>query len=217
MASSIKDSGTWKDIDKIYIKDSGSWKLAKLGYVNDSGTWKEFYDCCEETSGYTYNTSTGLCEKTGNSDSNSITANSKTDHFFSSKLAYVSGGTGIQLTMCNYGPWGSCGWGCAGKPCASNGGCCGSYNNSGWNVGYDEAVFGTFTWTDYSNIQSAMSSAGKSLDDVIINYSGMCGNTSGSTTQGYFWDHVCGDGGAQNPSLTIYLTVPSLTQTYTPS
>lgn len=50
MTLSIKDSGTWKPVNSVYVKDSDSWKLCTDVLVKDAGVWKSvlysagFYD-----------------------------------------------------------------------------------------------------------------------------------------------------------------------------
>ena len=43
MSLNIKDSGSWKEVSKIYVKDGGTWKEVQEGFIKDSSSWKSFY------------------------------------------------------------------------------------------------------------------------------------------------------------------------------
>jgi hypothetical protein len=43
MASSIRDGGTWKQVNGVWIRDASSWKEVQKAWIRDAGSWKEFY------------------------------------------------------------------------------------------------------------------------------------------------------------------------------
>ena len=56
--TSVKDSGTWKDIKSIYVKDSGTWKQARAAWIKKNGVWVPFYGTNNNVPNFT--TVTGL-------------------------------------------------------------------------------------------------------------------------------------------------------------
>lgn len=43
MPLSVKSSGTWHTLKKLYAKNSGEWKNAKMAYVKHEGVWKKIW------------------------------------------------------------------------------------------------------------------------------------------------------------------------------
>lgn len=39
----INDSGTWRNLDEVYVNDSSTWRQIKQIQHNDSGTWRTSY------------------------------------------------------------------------------------------------------------------------------------------------------------------------------
>ncbi len=58
MATYVKDGGTWREINQIYVHDGTSFTNLTItnGYANDSGTWREVFTLFNTTA---YSTSTG--------------------------------------------------------------------------------------------------------------------------------------------------------------
>ena len=40
ISTKVKDSGTWKTLERAWVKESGTWKKIHLISINDNGTWK---------------------------------------------------------------------------------------------------------------------------------------------------------------------------------
>lgn len=43
MSVHVRDAGTWKQVNGLWVRDAGTWKEVSTGYVKDGGVWKEMY------------------------------------------------------------------------------------------------------------------------------------------------------------------------------
>lgn len=43
MPASVKVSGVWRNISRVYVRVSGTWREVQRGFVRVSGTWVEVF------------------------------------------------------------------------------------------------------------------------------------------------------------------------------